>query len=237
MNIAIIFAGGTGRRMNSGALPKQFLEFRGKPIIIYTLELFDKHPEIDYIVVVCIEDWIPFLHQKLDEFEINKVKMVVPGGENSQDSIRNGLEAAATFAPEEAIVLIHDGVRPLIDYKTISDNIDSVKTYGSAITVVPAFETFIIKEKEGIYIPERSDSLIARAPQSFRLGDILRLQNRSAEEGMHNFIDCCSLMNYYGHSIHTVEGPRENIKITTPSDFFIFKTLVEIKENRQIYGF
>lgn len=237
MNIAVIFAGGAGRRMNAGSLPKQFLEFRGKPIIIYTLELFENHPEIDHIVVACIEEWIPFLKQSLEKFNIKKVKAVVAGGEKGQDSIRHGLQTAAEFADKDAVVLIHDGVRPLIDAHTITENIKCVKEYGSCITSVRAYETFIIDRDGTQYIPPRADCLIARAPQSFYLDDILKLQLRAMEENKHDFIDCCTMMNYYGHKVHTIEGPVENIKITTPSDFFIFKTLVDIKENRQIYGF
>ena len=223
--------------MNAGSLPKQFLEFRGKPIIVYTLELFENHPEIDHIVVACIEEWIPFLKQALEKFNIRKVKAVVPGGEKGQDSIRHGLQAAAQFAEGEAIVLVHDGVRPLIDAHTISENIRCVKEYGSCITSVKASETFIIDREGEQYIPPRADCIIARAPQSFYLKDILKLQLRAVEEGKHDFIDCCSMMNHYGYRVHTEEGPAENIKITTPADFFIFKALVDIKENRQIYGF
>ena len=127
MNIAVIFAGGVGRRMNTKSRPKQFLEYNGKPIIIYTLELFDNHPMIDGIVVSCVESWIPFLQKMLKKFEINKVMKIVPGGETGQDSIYNGLVAAKEFSKtENDVVLIHDGVRPLITEQTITDNIETV---------------------------------------------------------------------------------------------------------------
>ena len=113
-NIAVIFAGGSGKRMNTVSRPKQFLELNGKPVMIYTLELFDNHPMVDGIVVVCIEPWIPFLKKQLKKFEINKVGVIVPGGETGQDSIFNGLSAAKECYGEDCNVLIHDGVRPLI---------------------------------------------------------------------------------------------------------------------------
>ena len=141
MNISIIFAGGSGRRMNTKGRPKQFLEFRGKPIIIYTLELFDNHPEIDGIIVVCLKDWIPYLEKMLRKFEITKVKVVVPGGSTGQDSIYSGLKAVVENFPLNSTVLIHDGVRPLITDDTISNNIECVKKYGSCITCIPATET------------------------------------------------------------------------------------------------
>lgn len=237
-NIAVIFAGGSGKRMNTRSRPKQFLEFRGKPIIIYTLELFDNHPQIDGIVVACIKEWIPYLQKMIRKFEINKVREIVPGGVTGQDSIRAGLEAAARHYPEESTVLIHDGVRPLITEQTITDNIECVHQYGSCITCIPATETFIVSEENGgMTIPSRADSLIARAPQSFRLADILTAHRRATDEGRHDFIDSCSMMNHYGYRLHTVTGPMENIKITTPTDFFIFKAMVDVHENQQIFGF
>lgn len=237
-NLAIIFAGGSGKRMNTKSRPKQFLEFRGKPIIIYTLELFDNHPQIDGIVIACLEEWIPYLQKMIRKFEINKVQAIVPGGETGQDSIRAGLEAAETIGDKESIVLIHDGVRPLITEQTITDNIECVRQFGSCITCIPATETFIVSRNGGgLDIPTRADSHIARAPQSFRLGDILTAHRRAIDEGRHDFIDSCSMMNHYGYKLHTIEGPIENIKITTPTDYFIFKAMVDVHENQQIFGF
>ena len=237
MNIAVIFAGGSGKRMNTVARPKQFLEFRGKPIIIYTLELFDNHPQIDGIVIACLEDWIPYLEKLIRKFEISKVVRIVTGGNTGQDSIYAGLEAAYSFSPD-SIVLIHDGVRPLITEQTITDNIECVRQYGSCITCIPAVETFVVSKQNGeLDIPSRADSLIARAPQSFYLKDILSAHRRAQKEQRHDFIDSCSMMNYYGYKLHTIIGPMENIKITTPTDYFIFKAMVDVHENQQIFGF
>lgn len=238
MNIAVIFAGGSGKRMNTVSKPKQFLELRGKPIIIYTLELFDAHPEIDGIVVACLESWIPYLHKQLRKFEINKVVDVVPGGDTGQDSIFNGLDCAYRHFPDDSIVLIHDGVRPLITAQTISDNIAKVKEYGNCITCIPATETFVVKQEDGgLTIPTRANSLIARAPQSFFLNDIYSAHSKAREENKHDFIDSCTMMSHYGYQMHTIIGPMENIKITTPTDFFIFRAMVEVHENQQIFGF
>lgn len=237
-NIAVIFAGGSGKRMNTVSKPKQFLELRGKPIIIYTLELFDSHPDIDGIVVVCLESWIPYLQKQLRKFEINKVVDVVPGGETGQDSIFNGLECAHKHFPEDSIVLIHDGVRPLITAQTITDNIETVKKQGNCITCIPATETFVVKQESGeLTIPTRANSLIARAPQSFYLKDIYAEHLKAREENKHDFIDSCTMMSHYGHKLSTIIGPMENIKITTPTDFFILRAMVEVHENQQIFGF
>ena len=238
MNIAAIFAGGSGVRMHTKSRPKQFLELNGKPIIIYTLELFDNHPGVDAIVVACIEPWIPFLRKMIHKFGITKVAAVVPGGETGQDSIFNALEEAERVAGgRDATVMIHDGVRPLITEQTISDNIETVGKYGSCITCVPATETFVVAQPGGsLEIPDRADSLIARAPQSFRLGDILAAHRRAIGDGRHDFIDSCTMMSHYGYPLKTITGPMENIKRTTPTDFFVLRAMVEVRENQQIFG-
>lgn len=238
MNIAAIFAGGSGVRMHTKSRPKQFLELNGKPIIIYTLELFDNHPQVDAIVVACIDSWIPFLKKMIRKFEITKVVEIVPGGETGQDSIYNALQAAERAADgTDATVMIHDGVRPLITEQTITDNINTVEEFGSCITCVPATETFVVSQADGsLEIPSRANSIIARAPQSFHLSDIMTAHRRAISEEMHDFIDSCTMMSHYGYTLKTIIGPMENIKITTPTDFFIFRAMVEVHENQQIFG-
>ena len=229
MNIAVIFAGGSGLRMHTKSRPKQFLDLNGKPIIIYTLELFDNHPQIDAIVVSCIKEWIPFLEKMLRKFEINKVVKIVSGGATGQDSIYNGLCDAEMYAKDEAAtVLIHDGVRPLITEETITGNINKVAECGSCITCAPATETFIVKQEDGsLEIPTRANSLIARAPQSFHLADILSAHRRAISEDRHDFIDSCTMMSHYGYKLGTIIGPMENIKITTPFDLKIAAALLD----------
>ncbi|MGN0344689.1 MAG: 2-C-methyl-D-erythritol 4-phosphate cytidylyltransferase [Lachnospiraceae bacterium] len=239
MNIGVIFAGGVGKRMNSRVKPKQFINVYGKPIIIHTLEIFENHEEIDAIVVACLESWIPYLEELLQKYNIHKVVKVVPGGASGQESIYNGLVAAEEAAAgERSIVLIHDGVRPLINAKTISDNIASVKEHGSAITSVKVKETVLVVSEDNSIdsVPKREDTRLARAPQSFYLDEILAAHRRSMEEQLPGFIDSCSLMQYYGKKLYLIEGPQENIKITTPDDFYTMRALLDAKEEAQIYG-
>lgn len=241
MNIAVIFAGGVGSRMHSKERPKQFLEMYNKPIIIHTIEHFENHPMIDAIIVVCIESWIPYLNELLYKFRIEKVKKVVPGGKTGQLSIYNGLKAAKEIAGEEkSIVLIHDGVRPLITEKLITDNIESVKSHGSAITTAPVKETTLVVNpgKSTIdYIPSRPNSRVAKAPQSFLLDDILEAHEKTLIEGETNCIDSVTMMQKYGFDLYLIDGPTQNIKITTPEDFYTMRAILEAKENAQIYGF
>lgn len=240
MNIAVIFAGGVGSRMNSKSKPKQFLEMHGKPIIIHTLELFEANEQIDVIVVSCIESWIPYLNNLIEHYALKKVREVVPGGDTGQSSIYNGLCAAERAAKgEKSIVMIHDGVRPLITQKTINDNIESVKNHNSAITCVPVQETVMVVRKDNSidYIPDRSLSRLARAPQSFWLEDIIGAHRKAISEGISTFIDSCTMLQYYGFEMYLIDGPKENIKITTPDDFYIMRAMLDAKENSQIYGF
>ena len=168
---------------------------------------------------------------------------VVPGGKSGQESIYNGLCAAEAYVrgrsvdSEKSTVLIHDGVRPLITEETITDNINKVEEVGSCITCIPATETLIVKQDDGsMEIPSRADSLIARAPQSFRLSDIMAAHRRALEEEKGDFIDSCTMMSHYGYKLGTIIGPMENIKITTPTDFFVLRAMVKVHEDQQIFG-
>jgi 2-C-methyl-D-erythritol 4-phosphate cytidylyltransferase len=237
MNVAVIFAGGMGARMNSYALPKQFLEINGKPIIIHTLEHFEEHPDIDGIAIAIVPGYRDQLDRSLRRYEIGKVRWVVDGGETGQVSRRRALAAVGQDCPQSTVVLIHDGVRPLISAQLISDNIESVLVHGSAITCTKFNETLVSSENHHIdaVIP-RDHLYAAQAPQSFRLGEILSLYDRAAADGEFDSIDSCSLMHRYGRKVYGVDGPRSNIKITTAEDFYLCRTFFEIIENRQIAG-
>ena len=208
MNIAVIFAGGMGTRMNtSDKTPKQFLEVCGKPIIVHTIEIFQNTSEIDAIVVSCIEDWIPHMKNLKEKYHLSKEKIA------GKD--------------KKAIVLIHDGVRPVIDEDLILRNIENVKQHGSAITSSEAKETFVLVDDAGEVkqIPSRAHSKIAKAPQSFYLEDILKIQRLAIYEGVTDAIDSCTLMSMYHRPLSVVMGGYDNIKITTPDDYYMFTAL------------
>lgn len=238
MNIAVIFAGGVGQRMNSGIKPKQFLELHGKPIIIHTIEHFEEHDEIEAIVLVCLENWIKYLEKLILKFSITKVKAIVPGGETGQLSIYNGLKKAEEIC-KDSIVLIHDGVRPIINGELISNNIKSVKEKGNAITVSPAIETITIKTEKTDQVGEiidRSKCQLAKAPQSFYLKDIIGAHRKALSINKIDYIDSACIMRDSGANLYTVECLPDNIKITTPLDFYTFRAIVDAKENSQIFG-
>ncbi len=239
MNVAVIFAGGTGKRMNSRAKPKQFLEIHGKPVLIYTLEKFQHHKDIDAIVLVCLETWLNYARELIKKYHLTKVKGVVSGGHSGQKSIFHGLEEAVKISSgNNDIVLIHDGVRPMIDEETISNCLDCVKKHGNAITTTKAIETIFANSREGKVgsIFNRSQCLMARAPQCFYLSDIYNAHLKAQQENKDDFIDSAMLMQHYGEDLYTVDGPSENIKITTPTDFYLFRALLDAQESMQIVG-
>ncbi|WP_079739407.1 IspD/TarI family cytidylyltransferase [Streptococcus agalactiae] len=238
MNIGVIFAGGVGRRMNTKGKPKQFLEVHGKPIIVHTIDIFQNTEAIDAVVVVCVSDWLDYMNNLVERFNLTKVKAVVAGGETGQMSIFKGLEAAEQLATDDAVVLIHDGVRPLINEEVINANIQSVKETGSAVTSVHAKETVVLVNDSSKIseVVDRTRSFIAKAPQSFYLSDILSVERDAISKGITDAIDSSTLMGMYNRELTIVEGPYENIKITTPDDFYMFKALYDARENEQIYG-
>lgn len=241
MNIAIIFAGGVGQRMGSN-IPKQFLNVYGKPIIIHTLEKFQYHDDIDKIYVACKEDLIPYLKKLVKKYNITKIPKrggIVPGGATGQDSIFNGLSAAYKENDGKSIVLIHDGVRPLINDEVISKNIASVKKYGSSITCTPSFETPVISYDGSNVdeLPKRAHVYTAQAPQSFRLKDIyeMHLKVRKENPGYVDIIDSCTLMEKNGFQVRLIEGNRGNIKVTTPEDYIDLLAKLSAEDQKQIF--
>ena len=237
MTTALIFAGGAGHRMNTRARPKQFLEVHGKPVIIYTLEHFQDHPLVDGIVVVCLHDWIRELEEQAKRYGIDKIRHVVSGGATGHDSIYRGLCSMASFAAPEDIVLIHDGVRPLITEALITENIGMAEQYGNAITVEAVRES-VVRSSGGRSIddvPPRDNRYVAKAPQTFRFGEIFDLYQRGQEDGFKS-IDSAHLCHNYGMPMHMVRSTRNNLKITEPADYYIFRALQDAMENEQIFG-
>ena len=238
MNVALIFAGGTGQRMNSKSKPKQFLEMHGKPILIHTLEYFELHRDIEAICIVCLAGWEDELNRLLKQYHVEKVKWIVEGGETGHDSIYNGLKVLRNECKEDDIVLIHDGVRPLISEGLISENIETVIQYGNAITVEDATESVVVMAEKTNTIdgmPRRSLCKIAKAPQCFYLKDICEVHELAYKDGF-KAIDSSDLMYHYGRKLYTVKSTPYNIKIATPSDYYVFRAIYEARENSQIFG-
>ena len=240
MNIAVIFAGGVGLRMASSGIPKQFLTVYDKPILIHTLEKFQDCSAVDAIVLACIASHLEYTKGLAQRYAITKLQRIVPGGSTGQASIYAALQAAATISegPDD-IVLIHDGVRPLINSRLIEDNISTVKKQGNCITCAPTKETVALVNKEGIIqkTTDRAVTKLARAPQSFYLTDILDVHKQALADGITNVIDSCTLMMHYGKTLYTLECESQNIKITTPDDYFLFKAILESQQNAAVFNY
>ena len=239
MNIAVIFAGGSGVRMGAG-MPKQFLEINGKPIIIHTLDNFQNSPMIDKIYIACKKEYIGQLQKMTERFGITKVCGITEGGSNGQDSIYRGLRLALSENPRESIVLLHDGVRPFVSEEVIEKNIASVKAYGNAVTCTSFIETPIISKHGDIVeqMPLKKETFTAQAPQSFYVGEIVDAHEemRKINPEYTDIADSCNLYMNLGKKMYIVEGNRGNIKVTTPEDFYILRALLQYRENEQILG-
>ena len=235
MNIAIIFAGGSGIRMGA-SVPKQFIEINGLPVLAHTLLLFQKHPRIDGIYLVCNAEFRERTEDVVTRFGITKIRGVVDGGASAQDSIYCGLKAVAADCADDTVVLIHDGVRPYVTPEVIDANIESVREHGNAVTYTPCYETLVISRdgREVSEIPRRRESFAAQAPQSFRLGDILAAheQVRSRPSGYVDLVDQATICWTLGIPIHLVPGNRGNIKITTREDVYILRALLNYHEDQ-----
>lgn len=241
MNIALILAAGVGQRMRSGGLPKQFLKIMGKPIIIYTLEKFEQCNEIDQIVVVCHGSYTIYMDELLTLYRINKSQKVVVGGYDRQSSVRKGLEAIESDGGKrEDIVIIHDGVRPLVDNATIIENIRVAKQYGCAVTVHPVTESVVVSgsdDAEFANFMKRGETYSLTSPQTFRMGDIMDAYNQNKEqEDMIPLLDAAMVYSKLGGKVHLVKEHNTNLKITTPEDVYYLKAILDLEENKYIFG-
>ena len=233
MNTAMIIAGGRGARMNQD-IPKQFLNIQDKPVIVYTLQAFQRHPEIDAICVVCIDGWQEILRAYAGQFNITKLRWITAGGENGQESIRNGLTELAKHCDENDMVLIHDGIRPNVSQEIISGCIAACRLHGSAITVIPCVEAMLLRSDD----PNRSAALISRdllartqTPQAFPLRKLLWAHREAEKRGIRNATASCTLLVELGEAVHFCPGSEKNIKITTTEDIEIFKALLLAKKD------
>lgn len=242
MNIALILAAGVGQRMRNGGLPKQFLNIMGKPIIIYTLEKFEQCIEVDSIVVVCHGSYISYMNELLSQYKIGKVDRVVVGGIDRQNSVKKGLTSIVEAGGKcEDIVLIHDGVRPLIDHATIRENIRVTRQYGSAVTVHPVTESVVVthsEEAEILDFKERKDTYSLTSPQTFSLGKIVDAYAKSevCEESAIPLLDAAMIYSKTGEKVHLVKEQNTNLKITTPEDFYYLRAILDLEESKHIFG-
>lgn len=231
-NIALIIAGGVGARTHQD-IPKQFIHVNNKPVIIYTLEAFQKHPNIDAIEVVCLEGWHDTVRAYARQFGITKLEKIVCGGETGQDSIRNGLyDIAERYHDDDDIVLIHDSIRPMVSADIISDNIRVCRKYGNATSVIPC-TSVMLKTIDGEVSEDqipRENLKITQTPQAFFVKELLSVHAEAIKKDLLPSIASCALYIEMGKKVYLSMGSEKNIKITTSEDIEIFNALLEGKK-------
>lgn len=232
MTVAIVIAGGVGARMGQ-SIPKQFISINDKPILIYTLEAFERHPKIDAIEVVCIDGWHDMLWAYAKQFHIQKLKWVVSGGNSGQESIRNGVYGLRDICAPDDTVVIHDGIRPLVDESVLSDVIVKCEQYGNAVTSLPYNEQIFIKKDEYTtekYIPRETLRRV-QTPQAYRYDKLLWGYETAFEKGIgiHGSAYTNTMMTDLGETLYFAAGSEKNIKLTTQDDIALFKAILEMK--------
>ena len=242
MNYAMILAAGVGQRMRNGGMPKQFLKIHDKPIVIYTLEKFELNEDIDKIVVVCHGNYVEYMQKLIEHYQISKVIKVIVGGKDRQTSLIRGLDAIKQDdAKNDDIVIIHDGVRPLVSDRTIYENVRVAKETGCAITVRAVTESVVVTDKEEVKLEDfkkRAATYSMTSPQSFQFKIIEEayLSQEGMEDEKLPLLDAAMVVANKGGKIHLVKEQSPNIKITTPEDYYMLKAILEFEESKHIFG-
>lgn len=237
MNVALLTAAGSSTRMHQD-IPKQFIHVDNKPVIIHTMEAFQRHPSIDAIIVVTLESWSAVLWAYAKQFNITKLKWVVPGGQTGQESIRNGLNTLREELSPDDVVMVHDGNRPLISSEIISDSLATFSRYGSAVAVIPCTEV-VFESDDGCsscVSTQRERLFRTQTPHTYRLGELLAAHEEAEKRGIQNTAASCMLMKELGKMTYFSKGSEENLKITTLEDLRIFKALLYTRQDPWIKG-
>lgn len=236
MVTALIFAGGTGTRMRNTDIPKQFLSVSGIPIIIRTLSFFSEHPMVDNIIIVCLSTWIEQLKIDLEKFNIKGVIGIIPGGSTGFESIRLGLDRAHEMSTDEDIILICDGVRPILSESLITTCIHDAKEFGTAVPVTRSIDSVLYSE-DGINCSKnmkREKVFITQAPQGYKMKTIMDAHLKAEKRGIES-ISSADLILDLGGKIHLIKGIRENIKVTSRDDLNIIRA-TEYYEHFKIFS-
>ncbi|MDT2638329.1 IspD/TarI family cytidylyltransferase [Enterococcus dongliensis] len=233
MITALIIAGGVGKRMGQD-IPKQFITIEGKPIIIYTLESFEHHPLVDRVLVVCKSGWEDTLWGYIREYDLKKVQWIIPGGSKGQESINNGVQFLKEYSDEDDTIIIHDGIRPLVDEIVLSDVIVKCQEHGNGVTSLPYNEQIFLKDTEETtkqYI-DRNTLRRVSTPQAYQFGKLSWAYDKAIKEdiGMTDSSYTNTMMVELGETLYFAAGSDKNIKLTTQDDLELFKAYLKMKD-------
>ena len=233
MIVALLTAAGTGTRMGQD-IPKQFMHVENKPLIIHTMEAFQNHPNIDAIMVVTLPAWMAVLQAYASQFNITKLKWVVPGGATGQESIHNGLMELSKVLQSDDIVMIHDGNRCLVSSEIISNSLATFHAHGSAVAAIPCVEAVFKSSDDGssstVSIP-REQLFRTQTPHTYTIEKLLWAHEEAAKRGISNTAASCTLMQALGETVYFSKGSETNLKITTVDDMLIFEALLHTKKD------
>lgn len=230
-NYVILLAGGVGKRMGAD-VPKQFLEVQNKPIIVYSIENFQKHPQIEKIVVVCVREWIDHVRDLVKKYDLTKVAWIIEGGNTGHDSIRNGVFFLKDKIQEDDYIIIHDAVRPVLPQKAIDEVIRIAYEKGNASSSISCHPPIVYTEdyESGIKDIDREHVMLTASPQAFKFSLALKCYERAEQENKHDFTFTSSLLIHCGERVYFAKGTTNNIKITTKEDLALFGALLQVPE-------
>ena len=234
MTTAIIIAGGSGKRMGQD-IPKQFINVYDKPVLLYTLEGFQNHPLVEAIEVVCIEGWSDIVWAYAKQYNIDKLKWIVPGGKTGQESIRNGVYGLEGKCSDDDVIIIHDGIRPLVDDEVLTDVILKCRQYGNAVTSLPYNEQIFVIDDEistTKYIPRETLRRVS-TPQAYKFGKLDWAYHEAFEKeiGIYGSHYTNTMMVELGERLYFAAGSEKNLKLTTKEDMEIFKAYLKSEKD------
>lgn len=231
-NYVILLAGGVGKRMGAD-IPKQFMEVDGKPIIVYSIENFQRNPQIEKIVVVCVKDWIDHLRELVAKYALTKVEWVVPGGDTGHDSIRNGVFFLKDKIEPCDYVVVHDAVRPILPQKAIDEVLRVAHENGNASSSIVCHPPIVYTEdgKSGVTDVDREHVMLTASPQVYNYALALKCYEKAEQENKHNFTFTSSLLIHYGERVYFAKGTTSNIKVTKKEDLALFGALLKVPED------
>lgn len=234
MNIAMILAGGTDNRFQM-SVPKQFVNVYNRPVIVYTLEAFQKHDEIDAIMVSCLDGWQEMVRAYAKQFNITKLKWVIPGGRDGQASARNGILALKDECRGDDMVILHDSIRPFVSQEIITDSLRVCRMHGMGVAAVRTMDT-IMKTNDGVVGTEsisRYAIIRIQTPQAYRMDKLWDVHEKAIERGITGEVDTNSVISRLGEPVYFSKGSDLNMKINTVEDVEMFKALYKMRQEAE----
>ena len=230
-NYVILLAGGVGKRMGSD-IPKQFIEVEGKPIIVHTAERFQRNPQIEAIIVVCVSEWIEHLKKLIEDYSLTKIRWITEGGNTGHDSIRNGVFFLKDKVAPDDYVIVHDAVRPVLPQKAIDEVIRVAHDKGNASSSIVCHPPIVYTEdfESGDKDVDREHVMLTASPQAFKYSLALKCYEQAEKENYHNSTFTSSLLIHCGERVYFAKGTTSNIKITTREDLALFSALLQVPE-------